>query len=276
MRRVFIVAGHFIPSCCESWLQRTTNRYVILPYYHTVSDKPLPHVAPLYRHRTVAEFRADLDWLMAHHEPIRWTEIDAYEQAEKPAFCLTFDDGFKEFYTIVAPILEEKNIPCICFLNSAFVDNQTMMFRNQMALERQGIDWQKYLREEQPYMTSQQIRELQDRGFEFGSHSIDHPHFYQLPIKEQLTQATDSMRALKAQFHLPHRLFSFPFGQETLSPTDLHVHMGSHEALFGTSNLRPANKNLYNRIWMEATSMPAKDIIFGEYLRELGHQLLHD
>jgi len=276
MRRVFLITAHFAPTFLLPFFQKKTNRYVILPYYHTVSDRPLPHVSPLYRHRTVAEFRADLDWLMAHYTPIRWDEIDAYERAQKPAFCLTFDDGFKEFYTVAAPILEEKKIPCVCFLNSAFIDNQEMMFRNKEALSRQGIDWQKYLRTEEPYLTTEQIRELQDRGFEFGSHSIDHPHFAQIPLSEQLRQTIESSRMLQQKFHLRHRLFSFPFGQEDLDLTSLRVHMGTHEAIFGTKNLRPSMKNLYNRLWMEHTSVSAKNIVLGEYIREMLHILTDD
>ena len=274
MRRVFFIAAHLIPTCCETWLQRMSNRYVILPYYHMVSDAPTPHVSPLYRHRTVAEFRADLDWFLSHYEPIRWTDIDVYERAKKPAFCLTFDDGFKEFHTVVAPILEEKKIPCVCFVNSAFVDNKDLMFRNKEALRVHDIDWHKFLQDEQPYLTSEQIRDLQARGFEFGSHSIDHPHFDNLSIEDQLTQTIDSNKALKTLFPMPHRLFAFPFGQGNLDSTAIKVHVGTHEAIFGTANLRPSVKNLYNRIWMEHTSASAKNIIFGEYIREIIHQQL--
>ena len=276
MRRKIFIAAKIFSGCSEEWFQEKAHRYVICPYYHTVSDTPLPHVSPLYRHRTIAEFRADLDWLLAHYEPIRWTEIDQYERDKRPAFCLTFDDGFKEFYTIVAPILEERGIPCICFVNSAFVDNNDLMLRNKQALAKQGIPWQRYLQEEQPYLTTQQILELQARGFEFGSHSIDHPHFDKLPLNEQLTQTLESARALKTKFPMPHRLFSFPFGQEHLSKTALKVHIGTHEAIFGTANMSPAPQNMYNRVWMEATTMPAREIIHGEFLREIMHQLIND
>lgn len=264
-------------ACDENRLQRAAKRFVICPYYHTVSDQPLPHITPLYRHRTVAEFQADLDWLLAHYTPIRWDEIDAYEKAQKPAFCLTFDDGLKEFYTIVAPILEEKKIPCVCFLNSAFVDNKDLMHRYREALQKQQIDWKQFLREQQPYMTSEQIRDLQSRGFEFGSHGVDHIQFDSLPLFAQLEQSLACDRALRTQFDLPHRLFAYPFGQGRLDAISLRVQAGMHEAVFGTYNLRPCEpRNMYNRIWMEGFASPARDIIHGEYLREIAHLALHD
>lgn len=276
MRTTFYIAGQLLPACSGKWLQRAANRHVICPYYHAVSDKPLPHISPLYRHRTVAEFRADLDWLLAHYKPIRWSEIDQYAQAGEPAFCLTFDDGLKEFYTIVAPILEEKGIPCLCFLNSAFVDNRDLMFRYKEALGKQGINWRTFLNEEQPYLTSSQIRDLQARGFEFGCHSIDHPHFEQLSLAEQLDQTQGCLQALRLLFPVPHRLFAYPFGQENLDGRALRMHAGTHEAVFGTANMRPGLRNMYNRIWMEDHPMSAKAIIQGEYLRETAHRLLHD
>ena len=276
MRYPFYIIGNLIPSIAINWLQKASKRYVICPFYHTVSDTPLPHISPLYRHRTEKEFREDMDWFTAHYTPIHWYEIEEYERNKKPAFCLTFDDGLKEFYTIVAPILEEKKIPCVCFLNSAFVDNKDLMFRYKEALTKQHIDWKHFLQEEQPYMTHHQLRELQERGFEFGSHSINHPHFYKLTLNDQLDQAIGCEKALREHFHIPHRLFSFPFGQEQLNAVSIKAHQGSHEMVFGTANMRPGGHNLINRIAMDGTPFSARAIVNGEYLRELAHIILHD
>ena len=276
MRRAFYIAAKLLPECSDSWLRQATRRYVICPFYHAISDTPLPHITPLYRHRTEKEFRADIEWLLAHYKPIHWYEIDAYESAKEPAFCLSFDDGLKEFYTIVAPILEEKNVPCVCFVNSAFVDNKDLMFRYKDALTRTGIDWKQFLHDEQPYLTYKQISELQARGFEFGSHSMDHPYFDRLTLNEQLTQTLTCADTLKKHKVLTRRIFSFPFGQGGLESTALHVHEGLHEAIFGTANLRQGGRNMYNRISIDGTGTPIRDIIRGEYIRELAHQILHD
>lgn len=276
MRTAFYIAGKILPDRAITRLQRAANRFVVCPFYHAVSDSPLPHIRPLYRHRTEAEFRADLEWLCSHFTPIHWYEIEEYERVQKPAFCLSFDDGLKEFYTVVAPILEEKKIPCICFLNSAFVDNKDLMFRYKEALTGQGIDWSQFLREEQPYMGYAHIRELQERGFEFGSHSIDHPHFYKLSMQEQLEQTTGDIKALRAQIAMKHRLFSFPFGQEYLDSVAIKAHEGSNELVFGAANMRPGGANMVNRIAMDGTGFGARDIIYGEYLREVAHRLLDE
>ena len=50
------------------------------------------------------------------------------------SFLLTFDDGLREFHDVVAPILLEKGIPAVCFLNSGFIDNKDMFFRFKQSL----------------------------------------------------------------------------------------------------------------------------------------------
>lgn len=276
MRRAFYITARFLPEGTIPRLQQVSQRFVICPFYHAVSDTPLPHISPLYRHRTETEFRADIEWLLAHYEPIHWYEIGRYEREQRPAFCLTFDDGLKEFYTLVAPFLEEKKVPCVCFLNSAFVDNQDMMFRYKEALMKQGIDWKQYLREKQPYMTYAQIKDLQQRGFDFGSHSIDHPHFDTLPLSEQLEQTLGCEKELRKHLSLPRHVFSIPFGQEQLDSISLKAHAGSHELVFGTANMRPGGVNIVNRIAMDGVKDSVKTIIQGEYLREIAHRWLHD
>jgi hypothetical protein len=44
------------------------------------------------------------------------------------AFMLSFDDGFREMHDIVAPILREKGVPAVFFLNSGFIDNRRLCY----------------------------------------------------------------------------------------------------------------------------------------------------
>lgn len=284
------------------WLLQQSGRYVVCPYYHIVSDKNLPYIKHLYRYRDVDTFCKDLDYLQQHFRPISWREIDEAEEAHIPSFCLTFDDGMKEAYTTIAPILLERHIPAVFFLNSAFVDNNQLFYRYKVSLiieeglkrgktaawkqqmlalqyadqpqidaiaQSLGLDFDDFLHSEQPYLTYQQIQELQAAGFEFGGHTVDHPHLYQLTDSEQQWQVTACMQQLKQHIHLPNNLFAFPFGQELLSHSALQNLQEGMDAVFGTANLTSATPPLYNRVWMEGVDYPAKDIIRGEYLRAI-------
>jgi peptidoglycan/xylan/chitin deacetylase (PgdA/CDA1 family) len=84
--------------------------------YHMISDASLPHVRPLYAYKTPAEFASDLEFLAGS---------DA---------LVTFDDGFAECRTIVAPLLARHGRRATFFLNTDLIDNQGLMYRHKIAL----------------------------------------------------------------------------------------------------------------------------------------------
>ena len=114
-------------------LLRRARPPVLLPLYHAVADHPLPHLRHLYPVRTPAQFARDLDLLLAHFRPLRPADLSALAagtlQLDEPAFLVTFDDGFRSFATEAAPLLAERGLAAICFLNPDFVDNRGLMHR---------------------------------------------------------------------------------------------------------------------------------------------------
>ncbi len=243
---------------------RLTGMKLPAPFYHAVSDHSLPHLDCLYRVRTSKEFEQDLDMLLKNFRPLDLhTLIKAVKEkvpVRKPSFFLSFDDGLKEFYEIVAPVLLKKGIPATCFLNSAFIDNKDMFYRYKVCLlikeiskrkrallplvnnwlaEREfqipsyrhfllkidyrqknladelanliHLDFKKYLHEQKPYLTTENIQKLVKKGFTFGSHSIDHPEFSNIPQEEQVRQVVESTTVITETFYLPYKVFSFPF-----------------------------------------------------------------
>ena len=44
------------------------------------------------------------------------------------------DDGLRENYDIIAPILKEKGVPATFFINSATLDNTDMLYRHKASL----------------------------------------------------------------------------------------------------------------------------------------------
>ena len=120
------------------WLQAWSRQPHLLVFYHTISDVPLPHVRHLYHVRDRATFRADLDYLLRFYTPVDLPTWLAHQQQGQPlpkhALLLTFDDGLSQCYDVIAPILEEKGVPAVFFINSDFVDNRALMFRYQASL----------------------------------------------------------------------------------------------------------------------------------------------
>jgi peptidoglycan/xylan/chitin deacetylase (PgdA/CDA1 family) len=120
------------------WLLNITDQRSVLPFYHAISDQPLPHIDNLYRVKTVNEFESDLEFLLKHFEPVDFWQFKqiatAGRKGKKPVFLITFDDGLKEFHDIIAPILVKNGIPAVCFLNAAFIDNKDLFFKYKASL----------------------------------------------------------------------------------------------------------------------------------------------
>lgn len=121
-----------------SWLLRLTGQRLILPFYHLVSDVAVPHVDHLYQVKDVRAFEADLRCLLRHFDPLDADDlravVDGRRTLRRPAFLLSFDDGLRELYDVVAPVLRREGVPAVCFLNSAFVDNHDLFFRYKASL----------------------------------------------------------------------------------------------------------------------------------------------
>jgi len=212
----------------------------LLPFYHSVSDEEPIHIRHLYTPRKIEQFKADLDYFLTYYKPISLQDVIAISKGEKKltenSFHLSFDDGLSEFYHIAAPILIEKGIPATVFLNADFIDNEALFYRfkvsilieelyakglidatfkevaaiDQLAKEN-GIDFDEFLKKEQPYLNSEQIKELIQQGFTFGAHSNNHPLYKGLTLDEQLAQTNESVTKIVTQFQLDYKVFSFPF-----------------------------------------------------------------
>ena len=106
------------------------------PFYHTVSPEALPHVSHLYRVIKLASFENDLEQLLLRFEPVSLEDYLENRGVKKGRrrMVLTFDDGLKECYDIIAPMLIKKGIPATFFLNNRFIDNKGLFYRYKASL----------------------------------------------------------------------------------------------------------------------------------------------
>lgn len=106
--------------------------------YHCVSDENLPHIQHIIQYKNTKQFEEDLDCLSKHFQWVSWSEFKDFVKGnfkpQKKIALLTFDDGLREFYDIVLPVLERKGIYACNFVNPAFIDNQELMFRCKASL----------------------------------------------------------------------------------------------------------------------------------------------
>jgi peptidoglycan/xylan/chitin deacetylase (PgdA/CDA1 family) len=112
---------------------------VLLPSGHIVSDSAPLHVRHVLRIPSFTKFKADLEFLLRHYQPLQLSELERIghcHEAKRPAryFVLSFDDGMREVHDVIAPFLLEKGLPAIFFLNSTTIDNKQLMWRHKVSL----------------------------------------------------------------------------------------------------------------------------------------------
>jgi len=266
------------------------GRNLLLPFYHSIGEpSALPHIQHLYQPRDTQLFLDDLDVFLKYYTPIDLDQlifhIRSGEPFKKPVFHLTFDDGLREVYEIAMPILEAKGIPATIFINSAFVDNKALFYRYKASLlvehgasesvlntthaqraqldtlaAQQQYDFDSFLQNHTPYLTTEQIKTMLDKGFSFGGHSVNHPHYATLTEAEQLAQTNESMQFLEEQFGIQYRAFAFPFSDDGVAST--FYEKAKLDISFGTAGIkRSAIPNHGQRLPMEGTSRTAYEII---------------
>lgn len=299
---------------------------LIIPHWHIISDEAQPHIIGIYKYRNVKQFKDDIDYFLKFYKPVSLTDIinhlDGYSQLPKHCFLPTFDDGFREIYEIVAPILLKKGIPGAFFLTTSTIDNHTLCYpqkksiiinqikdikndtilkkikiildnsdvvgndlisqiRNIYYLHRDilgtiaevlNLNFDAYINDVKPYLSTPQVKELIDKGFDIGAHSMDHPMYSELSIEEQLRQTFESMRKLSESFDYNCCSFAFPYRDFDIKDDFFYKAFANQQLkiTFGIGSLinhrYPRNMPRFS---MERTDLPAQDILARQFARAL-------
>lgn len=237
-------------------LKHLTSKSFILPFYHTVTDYPKPHLVEIGYFRTKKQFLEDVIFFKKNYDSV---SIKKIENQKKNSFHLTFDDGLSEVFTEILPILIQENIDATFFINTDFIDNKEMFYRHKISLilhqlknstvelekisafleienhqvvkevnsiqdEQQinqiakvlHLNFKDYLNENQPYLTTKQLLEIKNKGFTIGNHSKNHPNFKDISFEEQKKQINEVNHFLKHELEMNDWYFSFPFGDENI------------------------------------------------------------
>jgi peptidoglycan/xylan/chitin deacetylase (PgdA/CDA1 family) len=125
------------------------------------------------------------------------------------------------------------------------------------------IDFDLYLKEQKPFMTTDQISSIIKKGFAIGSHSMDHPRFQDISFEDQVLQVKRSFDELEQKFHLDLRAFAFPFHDRGITKEFFNYSSdkGLVDVSFGTSGFQIGHAiNNFQRQPMEGWSFHAMKI----------------
>ena len=265
-----------------------------LPFYHLVANETPPHIRHLYKAITPKTFETHLDFYLKHFQPI--TAID--DIGKKSGFLLSFDDGLREVYEVVYPILKRKGVPAVFFVNSGFVGNSGLMYRYKASLlinkiqdnsllkqkilqidfahrsridellEKFGINVNDYLKTKKPYINLPELKQMANDGFIIGMHGHNHSDYRQLNDEQQITDLQKNIDWHRENFPNQPLLFAFPFTDDgiPLSFFRKMKNMGI-TASFGTAGIKPdIADGHFQRLPVEDYHGSIRKIVGGEFV----------
>jgi peptidoglycan/xylan/chitin deacetylase (PgdA/CDA1 family) len=295
-----------------AYLKRKADYKLLAPYYHLVSNEPVPYLQHLYQFKNTSQFEADLDYMLRYFNPITLTQIIRHARAgtqpPQNSFLITLDDGLKQVHEVIAPILLRKGVPAALFIVPTFLDNKFLFYdikkgliidklltqkvstgiMNELAsassIEHDNVnklveyvkainylnkekadelgqmldlDFDGFLKAEQPFMTTAQVKDFINNGFEVGAHSMTHPRYNLVPLAQQISETNESVKGVSNMFNLNYKAFAFP-----------HVDTGVSQQFFDTV-LSGENSTRPDVIFGNSTAMLENSpCIFHRYIGE--------
>lgn len=148
-------------------------------------------------------FAEQMGYLAKHnYTPISLDDLYAYlggsgDLPAKPVL-LTFDDGYRDTYEVVFPILKQYGFKSVLFIPATFAGTR--------------LSWQ-------------ELREMKAAGMEIGSHSLTHRDLGDMTPAQQAEEIAKSKEILDSFLSQNTRYFCYPnssFNQETLKLLKSH------------------------------------------------------
>lgn len=197
----FVVWGGAVRTRAEAQAAERAADIPIL-MYHSIDDHGPPELAP-YR-VTPAAFQEQLRFLRKHgYHSVSLGEWATCIANGTPLpgrpVIITFDDGYKKFITNAAPLLEAADFRAAIMVVTAKVGGVADWdVTSALPLKLMGWD---------------ELRDLQQRGFEIGSHTTCHADLLTLSDEAIVRDCSEARAALRDQLGREVISVAFPWGR---------------------------------------------------------------
>lgn len=151
-------------------------------------------------------FRSHLEFLTRTYEVVDLPGIRPGDDSEKRV-ALTFDDGTRDFYRTVAPLLEEYGVPATVFLIGEALADESFQQDDERDYE---------------YMTVEEVRELLEYDtVHVGNHTLTHRPLPELSVAEQSREIRGGKRRLEEYFDCEIDRFCYPYNAHDRSAVEI-------------------------------------------------------
>lgn len=191
--RLVALAGHY--SGIQSTFDRETNGVL---RYHSVGGGFYDNVSP-------EQFRRDVAYLDEHYEIVDLPAV--LDPSETGQVALTFDDGYRDFFFNVRPVLHEYDVPATVFVIADAIDDPSFDHNDA---------------DDYSYMQRDELETLlEDDLVTVGNHTLSHPVLPELSSAELEREIVGAKRRLESVLDTEIERFCYPYGKFDERTVDL-------------------------------------------------------
>lgn len=140
------------------------------------------------------KFKEQMQYLKDNgYTTLTFNELYGFLVNNKPvpekSVVITFDDGYEDNYQNAYPILKEFGFYATIFVITNTVDN------------------------EKPFLTSGQLKEMEQNGIDIESHTLAHDELNKLPYDKQVTTLKGAKEYIEKTLNKKAKYIAYPFGK---------------------------------------------------------------
>lgn len=178
------------------WYSYLSRRRLRIVMYHSISDDPADPISV-----TPSSFRQEMALLAERgYRGISVGEaLSSLDHGDSLArsVCLTFDDGFRDFYTEALPVLKQHGFGSTLYVVAGRVGKTS--------------EWSSF-RKDRPLLDWDELGAVVAGGCEIGSHTMSHPDLRGITDEALERELRDSRLLLEERLQVPVCSFAYPGG----------------------------------------------------------------
>jgi peptidoglycan/xylan/chitin deacetylase (PgdA/CDA1 family) len=153
---------------------------------------------------SVANFSSQITWLQENGYTFIGLEsnLSSYLRdvlLPQKLIVLTFDDGYSDNYTNALPVLRQRGIPATFFLVVGHIGGTSKWRQGSLSTT--------------PLLNWRQVREMDQMGMRFGSHTMNHQDLTALTSQTLSLELSQSRKELEHALGKTVDIFSYPYSR---------------------------------------------------------------
>jgi len=180
-------------------MRRSLRQTGVIVAYHRVNDESAGDALT----RSPADYEAFARFFRDHFDVVPLRRFIARLTAGESVagmLVITHDDGYLDNFEHAAPILARLGLPATFFVSTRFIESEAVPW------------WDADEGKRFPWMSWDQVRELDREGFEIGAHTQHHVDLGKVDAAEARRELSGSKADLERELSHPVDLFAYPYG----------------------------------------------------------------